>query len=162
MKIIYLTNDKETIVDDEDYDYLIQWNWYNNNELGVYRSTTQNNVHETIYIHRVIAARRGLKIDGLEIDHIDRNPLNNIFSNIRTATRSQNIMNQGKRKDNISGYKGVTWHKPNQKWMAQIGKDGKRYNLGYFYNPVEAAKAYDRAAKLLFGEFACLNFPEGD
>lgn len=63
-------------------------------------------------------------------------------------------MNTGKRADNTSGYKGVTWDKREQKWRARIGKEGKRKHLGYFDTAEEAHEAYKNAAPEYHGEFA--------
>ncbi len=59
-----------------------------------------------------------------------------------------------------SQYKGVTLHKPNGKWKAYIDIDGRKQHLGYFIKETDAAKAYDKAAKHCFGEYARFNFPE--
>lgn len=158
-KIIYLTNSGSTIVDDIDYDYLTRWDWGNNGS-GVTRSTTINGKDITIYMHRIIAARMGLNIEGLNIDHKDRNPYNNQRLNIRTSTRSENSINRNSNKNNTSNYKGVTWNKRLEKWHAKIMKDGKHYHLGYFDNSEEAARAYDLKALELFGQFALTNFPK--
>ncbi len=61
--------------------------------------------------------------------------------------------------NNTSGYKGVSLFGRDSKWKAQIQVDGKKRHLGYFDDKIEAAKAYDRAALELHGEFAVLNFP---
>ena len=59
-----------------------------------------------------------------------------------------------------SKYKGVHWHKNHRKWLARITFEKNTIHLGYFRNEIEAAKAYDEAAKKYHGEFASLNFPE--
>lgn len=96
-----------------------------------------------------------------EVDHKDRNSLNDRFDNLREATRSQNGANTNKKKGCSSKYRGVTKHK--NKWMAQISKSAsKRDNkyLGLFENEEDAAKAYDNVARDVFGDFAQLNFPQ--
>ena len=80
-----------------------------------------------------------------QIDHIDRNRINNIFENLRDVTNTQNHWNEGYSKNNTSGYKGVYWYKPYKKWKAQISVNGKHIHLGYFDIPEEAAKAYREA-----------------
>lgn len=107
-------------------------------------------------LHRAIL---GEKAAGKMGDHKDGNSLNNARSNLRTCTNGQNLQNAPKRKQNKSGYKGVSWNTSNKKWMAYIQRDRKPYSLGGFDDPVEAAKAYDLAAKELHGDFAFLNFP---
>ena len=91
------------------------------------------------------------------VDHEDGDGLNNVRSNLRLATQSQNMGNQCRRADNTSGYKGVSWDKSREKWEAYITITGRRRRLGRFDDPKEAAEAYDRAAVLHFGRFARTN-----
>ena len=97
---------------------------------------------------------------GLLPDHRNRNKLDNRRNNLRPATCLQNSANQSLRKDNRSGFKGVTWNKQQSRWKAQIRDAGKRLFLGYFHDAAEAARAYDQKARELFGEFAFLNFTD--
>ena len=85
-----------------------------------------------------------------DIDHVDGNPLNNAFSNLREATRSNNCANRKLRSGSLSGAKGVYWHKANRKWCASVG----RKYLGSFATIEEASEAYRRAAEELHGPFA--------
>lgn len=85
-----------------------------------------------------------------DIDHIDGNTLNNVFSNLREATRSKNCANRKTRSGTVSGAKGVYWHKANRKWCASAG----RKYLGSFNTIEEASEAYRRAADELHGQFA--------
>lgn len=97
------------------------------------------------------------------IDHRNRDPLDNRRENLRIATLSQNGMNSRKRHHGgppTSKYKGVWWDKEKSKWAAMIRANKKAYALGRFTVEEEAARAYDRAAKRLHGEFALLNFLE--
>lgn len=89
-----------------------------------------------------------------EIDHINGIRSDNRIVNLRPATRSQNQRNIGRRSDNSSGVKGVTWHKHARKWQAQIQTNGKNVYLGRFDNVSDAAEAYSRAAAERHGEFA--------
>lgn len=88
------------------------------------------------------------------IDHIDCDKTNNAIANLRQVTPSQNQHNQGKRRTNTSGYKGV--HRPRfgTKWMAQIWVNGRGRVLGHFDTAEEAAAAYAEAARRLHGDFA--------
>lgn len=89
-----------------------------------------------------------------EIDHRDGNKLNNKFDNLRISSDSENMHNQGKRKNNTSGYKGVTYNKNAKKWSAQIKINWKTKYLGLFSCPTAAHFSYCRAAKQYHGEFA--------
>ena len=97
-------------------------------------------------------------IKGKHADHIDGNKSNNLESNLREATSSQNAANRGKNKNNKTGYKGVSIKQG--KPFAQIRCNNKIYRLGYFESLEEAAKTYDRKAIELFGDFAWTNFPK--
>jgi len=83
-----------------------------------------------------------------EIDHIDGNGFNNMWSNLRAATRKQNMENTSLFSCNTSGYRGVTWYKKNMKWGATAFHDGKRYFAGLFETREDAAVA----AKMLRDE----------
>ena len=73
-----------------------------------------------------------------EIDHIDQNPVNNIFSNLRLVDRQENMINQRKRRNNTSGVMGVCWNKRDKKWQVQIADRGKQRNIGVFKDKFEA------------------------
>lgn len=93
-------------------------------------------------------------------DHKDHNGLNNQRSNLRPGTQSQNCGNARKTKSPCSSrYKGVSWKPEKRKWRAYIRLNARQAFLGYFANEVDAARAYDEAARQVFGEFACPNFP---
>jgi hypothetical protein len=77
-----------------------------------------------------------------QIDHKNGDGSDNRISNLREATNAENSQNKGKRKNNTSGFTGVTLHKPTGKWKAYITKDGKRYHLGLFDAREEACDAY--------------------
>jgi hypothetical protein len=99
---------------------------------------------------------------GQEVDHINGNGLDNRKENLRVCTKSQNLGNQKKTKlyggvATSSKYKGVSWDKRVQKWVAKIGINGKRVYLGLFEDEEKAAEAYNKAALEYFGEFALLN-----
>ncbi|NKX40969.1 HNH endonuclease [Rhodobacteraceae bacterium R_SAG2] len=97
------------------------------------------------------------------IDHIDRDPLNNKWENLRLCTRGQNQANRKSYSNSSSKYLGVT-KKPRKKfdrWTASITRNYQTFRLGYFKSEIEAAKAYDAAAIEMHGEFANTNFPQG-
>lgn len=88
--------------------------------------------------------------DGLEPDHIDRNSLNNVWSNLRLVTRSQNQANTRVYKSNKLGVKGV--HRSGSYYRAFISESGKNRSLGYFFRLEDASAAYQRAASRLYGQ----------
>ncbi len=110
---------------------------------------------KTIYMHRQIMHAP----KGFDVDHRDHNTLDNRRSNLRVCTRSQNLQNK-RPQGGVSEYKGVRWHTQIRRWHARIKLNGKRTSLGCFTDEVKAAKAYDKAAREMFGEFACTNFKE--
>lgn len=83
-----------------------------------------------------------------DIDHIDRNPSNNRFSNLRSVTKSQNQHNRIKQYNNTSGYKGVIYYKRTGKWRACIYVNNKCHSLGYFHTAEQASIAYQTAAMI--------------
>lgn len=91
---------------------------------------------------------------GIDIDHKDADRANNIWSNLRLATRSQNNANCKRPSPNKSGLKGVYFHKAAQKWCVQIKKDGRRIYLGLFLSKEDAKAVHDAKALELYGEFA--------
>jgi hypothetical protein len=105
-------------------------------------------------LHRVIWAYHYGEIEeGVFIDHINRDPLDNRIENLRLCDRSQNQGNSKLRKDNKLGLKGVRTR--GNKFRAAINKKGKYISLGSFDTAKEAHAAYLKAAEMYFGEFAC-------
>jgi len=160
MREIPLTRGYVTLVDDDDYEWLSQWKWYAaNDRTNVYVQRAErldNGKQRTIRMHRLILGVG----KGIVVDHIDRDGLNNQRSNLRIATPQQNTWNRRKFRSNTSGFRGVAWDSSNQKWKAKININGKPTHLGLFDTPEEAAWMYDHAARIHYGEFASLNFPD--
>jgi len=96
-------------------------------------------------------------IKGLWVDHISRNKLDNRKSNLRYASPQQNCFNAGVSKNNTTGYKGVYYDKSRDKYQAEIMCSRKKHHLGRFDTAIDAAKAYNKKAVELFGEYAFLN-----
>jgi hypothetical protein len=163
MKEIILNHGEKAMVDDEDYEYLSQWNWYclinYKNKYAVRTDFKNGEYKKSIRMHRVImnTPRK------LTVDHIDGNGLNNQKANLRNCTVTENIYNRRKHKNGTSSFKGVSIASILQKgrlykyYLAQIRKDGVGHNLVYYKNEKDAAMAYNEAAIKLFGQFANLN-----
>jgi hypothetical protein len=98
---------------------------------------------------------------GLDIDHISRNKLDNRRSNLRVCDHHENCFNQSLRRNNTTGYIGVSFARNVGKYESYIHCDGVKYGLGYYASPEEAAFVRDSAALSMFGEFSRLNFAEG-
>lgn len=108
---------------------------------------------KTTYMHRLLMNAP----DGVEVDHINGNGLDNRRSNLRLATRQQNCVNRPPVPNKTSRFKGVSWCRSSKKWVAVIHTNRKKTTLGYFVDEKEAARAYDKEASIRFGEFAFLN-----
>jgi len=151
MKQLPLSRGLYTLVDDADYDFLSMWKWsakqYRNNCYAVRRDKS----NKIIKMHRELLSLTNPKIEG---DHINGNGLDNQRKNLRTCSHQQNICNQRKSSANSSGYKGVSYRKDIGKWDAYIKVNQKRIWLGCFKIKEDAARAYDDAARIYFGEFA--------
>lgn len=163
MREIKLTQGKVTLVDDVDFDYLTHWEWCAHRQYQRFYAVRREGVAEgrrgggyLVKMHKVIAERA--RIVGVNIDHRDGDGLNNQRLNLRGATKAQNGMNRSKNRNNTTGYKGVERAKTG--FVARIMANGKRMYCGIYRTPHEAARAYDKAALELHGEFAVLNFPK--
>jgi len=137
----------EAVIDRGDYNLVKDYRWcMQKTHSNKYCSTRIKD--KTVFIQHVIIGRMWL-------DHIDRDGLNNRRFNLRNCTQQQNNFNKGLRSDNTTGYKGIFWRC--SAWAAQICRSGVHHYLGTFETKEEAALAYNKAAKELFGEFAYLN-----
>lgn len=153
---IPLTKGKFAIVDNEDYAYLSQWKWCYVAGGYAMRAEGPRRNKQYVYMHRTITAAPA----GVEVDHINGNGLDNRRSNLRLAIGNQNHRNKRKQPGKSSQYKGVCWFAARNKWKASITVNYKQMFLGDFDDEIEAAKAYDEAARRLFGEFALLNLED--
>lgn len=156
MKTIQLTKGLQTFVDDADFEWLSQWKWCSMTSRDKFYGA--RNIHQRegsphlVLLHRQILGLE--KGDGLTGDHINGNTLDNRRENLRIATYMENGRNRGKQANNTSGFKGVSWHKRNRKWWAQIQVDGKHFSLGFFTTPEKAHAIYCEAATKQHREFA--------
>ena len=175
---------REILLDESDYEFVtnVPWSWYirrykykdKEKWYGEAKLTkSQALKYKELFPDRYITPSGALMMHqfimnspkGMHIDHINHDGLDNRRENIRICTPSENAQNRRLRVDSRSGYKGVYQmpekYKLNKRFQAHIQPKGqKRLRLGYYLTAEEAAKAYDKKAKELFGEFAELNFPE--
>jgi hypothetical protein len=89
-----------------------------------------------------------------QIDHINRNPGDNRWINLRESTQGQNMKNTKTPITNKSGFRGVYWHKTGGRWTSQIRVDGKKIYLGMFDTAEAAHKVYKAASEKLHGVFS--------
>ena len=150
-----LPNGNKAIVDANRFESMNEFCWHQSPTGYVTRS---GNTPGTRYLHRVILGA----LQGQEVDHINGDKLDNRSTNLRFATRSQNLANTRILRRNTSGFKGVNRRKDVsvKPWRAYITHGGTFYALGCFETAEEAARAYDTRAREVFGEFALLNFGE--
>jgi hypothetical protein len=159
MKTIPLTKGRSALVDDADYPWLSKFNWHCSSDgYATNYYTDEFGKRHRRSMHRMIMAHGNPLPRHIQVDHINRNRTDNRRCNLRYATRTQNQANTGKQKNNRSGYKGVSWHKT--KWEARIKYGAKKLYLGRYDNPLKAALVYDCASRLLYGDFAGVNFPD--
>ncbi len=154
---IPLTQGKFAVVDDEDYDWLMQWKWFAVKRKGgfvaVRNSSRTQGKRKKILMHRLIMDCP----DTLQIDHIHHVTLDNRKTQLRTCSNQENARNRIPYKHCSSRFKGVYWVKQKQRWRARIIVDDHHQYLGLFVNEIDAAKAYNKRAIELFGEFAYPN-----
>jgi len=153
MKQIPVGRNHFALVDDEDYDDLIQFKWKinksptNKTNYAIRRWVVDKKWHHELMHKRITGF--------MQTDHINCDGLDNRKSNLREANHSQNTANESKRNGlYTSRYKGVSWHKSSGKWRARITFNGKEKCLGLYVKEIDAARSYDIAAFDLFGTFA--------
>ena len=148
MRKIKLTQGKHALVDNEDFEYLSQFKWHACKwSGGFYAARSINN--RKVYMHQIVMGSPKEK----HIDHKNHFSLDNRKKNLRICTAQENMRNRKPKKVTISNFKGVYLCRQNNKWVAYIGTK----HLGYFISKIEAALAYNKKAKELYGEFAYLN-----
>ncbi len=152
-RFISLAGGLFAIVDAADYEWLNRYRWHARGGPTGYASTTID--HRVVFMHRLIMN----PAEGYVVDHKNGNRHDNRRSNLRECTQSENRQNSRKSRG-TSRFKGVFWNTRRGKWSAVISCRGKTIYLGSFDDETEAARAYDRKARELFGAFACPNFPD--
>lgn len=145
------------LVDQSDYQSIAKYIWGMDASGYARRSIKPSELNGRKY--RTMSMHRQIMNDpaGMEIDHIDGDKLNNCRNNLRVCLRSENLQNYPIRKDNTSGYRGVSFQKARNKWVAKIRASRVEYFLGLFTTAEEAARAYNAAAIEHYGAFARLN-----
>jgi hypothetical protein len=141
----------ETMVDEDRYYDLLQGSWYLSNG---YAEGRPRKGEKKVSMHRYIMKCKGK----MQVDHIDRDKLDNRTSQLRIVPGNLNNRNKSSVKGSTSEYIGVSWNTRSKKWISAITVDYERIYLGIFENEIEAAKARDVATKKYHGQWGCLNF----
>lgn len=151
---------KYIIVDNEDYPFLKRFKWHTDRHGNIQTVICLPNKKEAVNVlmHRLIVNASSFS----QVNHINKNKLDNRKKNLRFANQSQIQASRGLLKNNTSGYKGVSLDRRTNRYRAVIGFKKRKIYLGTFNTAEEAAFAYDRAAEKYFDEFAKLNFSESE
>jgi hypothetical protein len=130
-------------VDDDDWEEVSKHTWcvriHDGYLKGVKTNVYRNGKWTSLLLHQLLMGPVPPEYD--TIDHIDRNTLNNCRTNIRFATFREQTINQGMRRNNTSGVKGVCWDKTHNKWRAVID----RKHVGLYETFEEACEARAQA-----------------
>lgn len=158
MKQIRLTRGLFALVDDDVFEWASKFKWFAHwRGSAFYAARTEYSPNggkcKTISLHREILSAAV----GTLVDHKDRDTMNCRRENLRFADRAGSARNRSPFKGRK--FKGVFFRKDKLRWRAGIGVNWKMIWLGHFDSDIEAAKAYDIAARKHFGKFAVLNFP---
>lgn len=150
-----------TEVDDEDFELLNQWKWRGKKDGNSFYVYCKSYKLKNKALHRIVIKAKKGEI----VDHIDGNTLNNKKSNLRLCSKSQNSMNAKKRSSaKTSKYKCFYWNTERSVFKSFVcrmeNRKQKKHYVGTFRNELDAAKAYNKKSKELFGEFARLNIIE--
>lgn len=154
-----LSRGYEAILDAEDAYIVAYYKWHavgrdRGDGRGIYAMAMVPGEKRPVALHRILMCPP----QSMVVDHINRNSLDNRRQNLRICSHQENLWNRNNERQTKSGFIGVT---PNGRgWSAKIRR-GKQVYLGYFQDPMEAARAYDAAALNHYGQFAVLNFPVG-
>jgi len=156
MASISLNGNAVTVVDDADCDRVEPYDWFLSGTGYATGFVPIDGKFRLVYLHRFLMNAQPGEI----VDHINGCALDNRRANLRLVTPGQNGRNKRLSAISATGLKGVGWHKARRKYHARIQLQGIRYHLGFFDDAQSAAQAYDAAARVLFGAFAVLNYPD--
>lgn len=152
-KTIPLTQGKAVLVDEVDFERVSAHKWWPDGK-GYARGRVDG---VQLLMHRFILSAQKSE----QVDHVNGDGLDNRRSNLRICSARENSRNRKLlSRANRTGYKGVSWDRKLEKYEAQIKLNNRSIHLGYYADPTDAARAYDVAARQLFGEFARTNFDE--
>lgn len=149
MKVIRSTGGTKVLLDDDDYLWVRFYSLYDNGRFISFCDRGKNKPLCREILH--------ITDPKVHIDHENMNYRDNRKGNLRPGNGNDNAHNRAVYIGSVSRYKGVSWKTPRKKWQAAIKVNGQTIYLGLFENEVDAAKAYNRAAKELHGKFARLN-----
>jgi hypothetical protein len=159
---IQLSQGKIALVDDDDFEKVSAYKWYAAKLTNKIWYAQRNVIDENTGKKKIQMLHRFImqEFRKLHIDHINNDGLDCRKSNLRVATASQNGMNRGPSIDNLSGFKGVGWNGKSKRWEARLFTGNRNLFLGSFSCAEDAARAYDKKARIVHGEFAYFNFPD--
>lgn len=152
MKILPSTQGQTIKVCDCHYDKVKDWRWsaLKQGRKRVNYRAVRMGERRLILMHRFIMDCP----DGMVVDHINGNPMDNRCKNLRICTQAQNSLNNhGAKTNSKSGHKGVYWHKAANKWCSEVVSNKKKYYLGLFKNKLDAVEAYNNKAEELHKQF---------
>jgi hypothetical protein len=159
----YLTY-REVLIDEADLPIVAgrNWNWSDRTDGRVEGNVVLASTIEQTPLHRLIVGAHGTdaRLRFLNGDPLDCRRANLAVLTIAEQVRGNRKMGSVSGRKYTSPYKGVSWSEPRGKWVAQITKDEVHKNVGRFDSEIDAARAYDAAARVLFGEHGHLNFPD--
>lgn len=157
---IVLTQGQVALVDAADYEWLNQWKWHASvRKKLIYaarKTSRKEGDRKCVYMHRVVIHAANSTM----VDHVNHNTLDNRRANLRPCTKSENQRNRLAKKGCSSKYLGVFWLVRVGKWQAKINANGEQLDLGRYVCEIEAARAYDAAARQYHGAFANPNFED--
>lgn len=121
--------------------HLASFNWHLTSRGYAARTDRTSGPKRTIWMHRVVARVGDRRV---QVDHINRDKLDNRRANLRIATNAENGQNRDAYEGGTSRFRGVSWKPSKNRWVAHAWIDGRTVHVGYFTDEVEAARAVDR------------------